>query len=95
MDCYDYIEKNLSSILLNLLLKTKNAVDMLKVIEFFSSVKLCIGNPDIGLVKMWKKKCISQCASMASTCDSKPLPTILPLILYTNAECFCYKHTDI
>ena len=25
------------------------------VIGFFSSVKLCIGNPDTGLVKMWKK----------------------------------------
>ena len=36
-------------------LKTKNAEDMLKVIEFFSSVKLCTGNPDIGLEKIWKE----------------------------------------
>ena len=40
----------------NLPLITKNVEDVLKVIQFFDSVKLCIGNPDPGLVNMWKKK---------------------------------------
>ena len=38
-------------------------------IGFFSSVKLCIGNPDTGLVKMWKKN-----SSSLHSCTVTVLP---------------------
>ena len=53
------IYPSLSSIFFNLPLIIRNVEDVLKVIQFFGSEKLCIGNPDPGLVNMWKKKCSS------------------------------------
>ena len=53
------INPGLSSLFFNLPLIVKNVEDVLKVVQFFGSVKLCTGNPDTDLVNMWKKKCSS------------------------------------
>ena len=47
--------KRINPGLSNLPLIVKNVEDVLKVVQFFGSVKLCIGNPDTDLVNMWKK----------------------------------------
>ena len=59
MIAWKRINPGLSSLFFNLPLIVKNVEDVLKVVQFFGSVKLCIGNPDTDLVNMWKKKCSS------------------------------------